>query len=108
MSIKFHNRWLGTKMTIAVQKVSTTGSHANWWENFPWTRLPNIAAPQGIKPGFDRELMRASSPKGVREIIGDGCFGGEYQKPDEIMEMLWKVGVEETREVLEGPWPKLK
>src|SRR3954471_20499618 len=37
MSIKFHNWWLGTKMTIAVQKVSTTGSHANWWENFPWT-----------------------------------------------------------------------
>ena len=43
----------------------------------------------------------------VRKILGDGCFGGEYQKPDDVMEMLWKVGVEETREVLEGPWPKL-
>jgi creatinine amidohydrolase len=60
-----------------------------------------------VKPGFDRELMRASSPQAVRDILGDGCFGGEYQKPDEVMHMLWKVGVEETREVLEGPWPKL-
>jgi len=89
-----------------VNKVDTTGSHANWWENFPWTRLPNMAAPREPKPNFDRDLMAASSPEGVRALIGDGSFGGEYQKPDEIMLALWKVGVEETREVLDGPWGK--
>ena len=106
ISIKFHNWWMAPKMMAKVQEVDPNGTHANWWENFPWTRLPNIAAPRGIKPGFDREVMRASSPKEVRKILGDGCFGGEYQKPDEIMHMLWSVGVEETREVIEGPWPE--
>ena len=105
-SIKFHNWWIGPKMLAAVNKVDTTGSHANWWENFPWTRLPNIASPREPKPNFDRDLMTASSPEGVRALIGDGSFGGEYQKPDEIMLALWKVGVEETREVLDGPWGK--
>jgi creatinine amidohydrolase len=106
ISIKFHNWWMAPKMMAKVQSVDPNGTHANWWENFPWTRLPDIPAPRGIKPGIDRELMRASSPKEVREILGDGCYGGEYQKPDEIMHMLWSVGVEETREVIEGPWPK--
>ena len=38
-------------------------------------------------------------------ILGDGCFGGEYQKADEVILELWRTGVEETREQLEGPWP---
>ena len=74
-------------------------------ENFPWTRLGNVAAPRDPKPAFDRDLMRASPPDAVRALIGDGSFGGEYQKPDEIMRELWDVGVAETREALEGPWP---
>ena len=106
ISIKFHNWWMAPKMMAKVRSVDPNGTHANWWENFPWTRLPDIPAPRGVKPGIDLELMRASSPKEVREILGDGCYGGEYQKPDEIMHMLWSVGVEETREVIEGPWPK--
>ena len=57
------------------------------------------------KGGFDRELMRASAPAGVPEILGDGAFGGDYQKPDEVMLDLWRTGVEETRSQLEGPWP---
>ena len=49
--------------------------------------------------------MRASSPDDVRTILGDGSFGGEYEKPDDIMLELWRAGVEEVREALEGPWP---
>ena len=93
LSVKFHNWWMAPKMMAHVQKVGADGSHANWWENFPWTRLPNIASPREAKAQFDRDLMRASSPEGVRALIGDGCFGGEYQKPDEIMLALWETGV---------------
>jgi len=49
--------------------------------------------------------MQASSPAAIRAILGDGSYGGPYQKPDETMLELWRVGVEETRENLEGPWP---
>ena len=37
--------------------------------------------------------------------IRDGNFGGAWQKPDDEMLALWRAGVEETREALEGPWP---
>jgi creatinine amidohydrolase len=105
LSIKFHNWWNAPRTWAKVQAIDPSGTHANWMENFPWTRLGNVAAPQGVKSGYDRDLMKASSPDGVRAILGDGCFGGEYQKADEVMLDLWRTGVEETREQLEGLWP---
>ena len=43
-------------------------------------------------------------PAAVRAYLGDGNFGGEYQKADAQMLDVWRAGVEETREALEGPW----
>ncbi len=54
---------------------------------------------------IDAALMKVSSPAEVRELLGDGNYGGAYAKPDQDMLALWAVGVEETREALEGPWP---
>ncbi|HVL71115.1 MAG TPA: creatininase family protein [Beijerinckiaceae bacterium] len=105
LSIKFHSWWSAPKTWAKVLAIDPSGTHANWMENFPWTRLGNVAAPEGVKKGFDRDLMKASSPEDVRALLGDGCFGGAYQKPDEAMLDLWRTGVEETRAQLEGPWP---
>ncbi len=105
VSIKFHSWWTAPCTWAKVQGLDPSGSHANWMENFAWTRLGNVAAPRDPKPGLDRELMRASPPAAVRALIGDGSFGGAYQRPDEVMQELWDTGVAETREALEGPWP---
>ena len=105
LSVKFHSWWNAPKTWAKVQEIDASGTHANWMENFSWTRLANEAAPDAAKPAPDLALMRASPPDDVRTILGDGCFGGEYQKPDEIMLELWRAGVAETREALEGPWP---
>jgi creatinine amidohydrolase len=105
MSIKFHNWWSAPKAWAQVQAIDTSGSHANWMENFPWTRLANVASPTKPKAPPDRDLMRVSSPEDARRILGDGSFGAEYQKPDETMLRVWETGVLETRELLEGPWP---
>ena len=48
--------------------------------------------------------MRLLAPKALRAYLGDGNFGGYYQRPDEDMLAIWQVAVEETRELLEGPW----
>ena len=37
--------------------------------------------------------------------MGDGNFGGAWQMPDDVMLAAWQVGVEETRSLLEAPWP---
>ena len=108
VSIKFHEWWKAPRTWAKVQEIDPSGSHANWMENFPWTRLAQTPAPEGTKPAFDMAMMRASPPREARALMGDGAFGGPWQRPDEEMQAVWDIGVTETREALEGPWPDLK
>jgi len=107
LSIRLHNWWAAPRTLAKVREIDPNASHASWMENFPWTRLANAPAPEGEKPMVDMERLKAGAPAAVRALVGDGNFGGAWQKPDADMAALWAVGVEETREALEGPWPDL-
>ena len=52
----------------------------------------------------DMTKIRALDPKALRDYLGDGNFGGRYQRSDEDMQALWQVAVEETRTLLDGSW----
>ena len=75
-------------------------------ENFPITRLPGVAQPAEQRPTVDYSNLASMTPQQARVLIGDGNFGGYYQKPDDVMDALWRVAVAETRELLEGPWQR--
>jgi creatinine amidohydrolase len=53
---------------------------------------------------IDYEKMRIVDAKGVRALLGDGNFGGYYERSDEEMDALWAVAVEETRTVIDSNW----
>jgi hypothetical protein len=61
-------------------------------ENFPWTRLANVALPSGRKAPIDVARLRLMDAAGVRAYIGDGNFGGEYEQPDDVMNAVWRAG----------------
>ena len=103
-SVRFHNWFMAPKTREKVQEIDPVASHASWMENFPWTRLANRPMPEGQKPMIDLERMRTMDPAAVRSYLGDGVFGGEYQKPDDVMLALWEVAVEETRALIEDGW----
>lgn len=103
-SVKFHNWWNAPDTFAKVQEIDPVASHASWMENFPWTRLPGLALPTQQKPMIDFARMRVMSPKAVRAYLGDGNFGGYYERPDKDMLAIWDVAVKETRGLLEGPW----
>lgn len=100
----FHNWWNAPRAWAAVQAIDPVASHAGWMENFPWTRLPDVAMPAAGKPMVDLARLKQSTPAGAREMLGDGSFGGLYQRSDEEMMRLWGVAVAETRELLESGW----
>lgn len=105
VSIKLHNWWAAPRTMAKAVAIDQVASHASWMENFAWTRVPGGVAPKGRKPMVDLQLLKLCAPAEARRLLGDGNFGGEWEKPDAVMQELWDVGVEETREVLEGPWP---
>jgi creatinine amidohydrolase len=89
-----------------VQQTDPVASHASWMENFPWTRLAGVALPEVQKPMCDLPRLRMQDPKGVRETLVDGNYGGYYQRADAEMLAIWHVAVEETRALLTGSWGK--
>jgi creatinine amidohydrolase len=104
VQIRFHNWYNAPRAWEKVQAIDTTGSHASWMENFPWTRLAEVALPTDSKAVADIDHMNMLNPAAVREYVGDGSMGGVYQRSDEEMLALWAVGVEETRSMLTEGW----
>lgn len=105
LAIRFHNWYAAPRIWAAAQAADASASHGNWFENFPWTRLAHAPAPEGRKPMLDPALRAVSPPAALRGMLEDGSFGGPWRMPDEVMQRLWEIGVEETRAALEGPWP---
>jgi creatinine amidohydrolase len=100
----FHSWWSSERVQAAAREVDPQPSHANWFENFPWTRLAGVELPKEPKPPLDQAAYRAAGPAEVRELLGDGVFKGAYELPDEDVARVWQAGVAEVREVLEDGW----
>jgi creatinine amidohydrolase len=101
--VRFHSWWNAPKTIACVKAIDPVASHASWMESFPWTRVPGNV-PGGSKEPLDFSKIAGKPVAEIRKSIGDGSFGGRYQRPDSDMEAIWKVAVEETREVLAANW----
>ena len=60
--------------------------------------------PDTQRPMVDLARVRALDPVALRQYLGDGNFGGMYQRSDDEMLALWQVAVDETRALLTGSW----
>ena len=103
-AVKFHNWWNAPETFAQVQATDVVASHASWMENFAWTRLEGVDMPTQQKPMIDLARMRTMNPAEVRAYLGDGNFGGYYQRPDEEMQAIWDVAVAETRRLMDEAW----
>jgi creatinine amidohydrolase len=104
VTVRFHNWYNAPRTWAKVQQIDPVASHASWMENFPWTRLPDTHVPEGAKPMIDINRARLLDPARMRALIGDGNYGGRYQRADDEMLAIWAVAVEETRSLIEGGW----
>jgi creatinine amidohydrolase len=100
----FHSWWSSPRVAAAAREAGAEPSHANWSENFPWTRLDGIELPSEPKPPLDFAAFRAANPEELRDLLGDGVFEGDYQLPDDQVAHMWQAGVEEVRDLLENGW----
>jgi creatinine amidohydrolase len=104
--VVWHNWWNGPRTWEVVRSIDSDASHASWLENFPWTRLPGITQPPERKPMADVSRMRELDPADLRALLGDGSFGGLYERPDEDLLRVWHAGVEEVRDLIENGWSR--
>ncbi len=96
--VVWHELWEGRPDEIAAA-IDPDYDHASWSENFPWTRLPGVAMPAHRKPPV--VWPEDGNPKTWREALGDGSFGGLYQRSAEDETLLWEAAVQAIRTRLE-------
>ncbi|CAK9886622.1 MAG: 3-dehydro-scyllo-inosose hydrolase [Candidatus Erwinia impunctatus] len=102
--VQLHNWWAAPGTMGAVRQCSTNASHASWMENFPWTRLADVVMPDEEKEALNVAKLAQLPASIVREYIGDGNYGGAYQRSDEEMLHIWQVALAETRDLLVDGW----
>jgi creatinine amidohydrolase len=102
--VKFHNWWNAPRTWAKVLEIDPVASHASWMENFPWTRLAGVSVLREQKPMIEIERARLLAPRALRDYLGDGNYGGRYERSDEDMLAIWRVAVEETRDLLVNGW----
>lgn len=99
--LRFHDWWRAPRTMAKVREIDPVASHASWMENFPWTRLPTTP-PDDVKAMVDTARMQTLPPFETRNLLEDGNYGGRSQRPDDEMLAIWRIAVEETRELLEA------
>jgi creatinine amidohydrolase len=98
-SVLWHELWEGRPDEIAAE-IDPDYDHASWSENLPWTRLPDVELPTERKaPVVWPENERG--PEAARRALGDGSFGGLYQRSPEDEDRLWEAAVQEIHSRLE-------
>jgi creatinine amidohydrolase len=104
VELRWHDWWKAPRTRSAIDAIDPEASHASWMESFPWTRVPGAKPSSEHKPRVDLSDVSDISPAKFRELIGDGSFGGYYERPDDEMRAIWQIAVEETRAVLSDGW----
>jgi creatinine amidohydrolase len=89
--LAWHNWWQSPRAQQFARDHDLLQSHANWQENFPFTRVG--AVPAGSKTPV--ALPAGSSPQRTRQVIGDGSYGGDYQVSEELMQAFMADLVDE-------------
>ena len=104
VQVKWHNWYNAPKTLAMVKQIDPVASHASWMENFAWTRVAGAQHPAEPKTMVDLDRFQRLDPGAKKALIGDGNFGGRYQRPDAEMAAMWDVAVAETRTVLASNW----
>jgi len=102
--VKFFQWWQSPQFLAKAHEFDPVGSHASWFENFPWTRLAGVQMPAQQKAPPDRTGKTRLVGDEMRAVYGDGNYGGLYQRPDDEMLAIWQVAVDETRALLDEDW----
>ena len=97
LKVNWYSWWLSHGVEAIALKYELKPSHANWLENFPYTEVGEMPGASKAPPYVSRSILNA---KEIREIYGDGSFGGAYQADSGIMNEIFNVSVGDIVEML--------
>lgn len=90
--VRWYDWWRGPAAGDFARAQGLRIDHGNWCQNFPFTRVSDV--PDGVKEEVNMSYVDAGF--GVREVLGDGSFGGPYAIDEDDMQTFFQRVVEEA------------
>lgn len=93
-------QWWTSSTVVEFSKAhNLPNQHANWEENFPFTRVAGDA-PSGEKPVVPHG-ERIYNSEEMRALAEDGSFGGPWQVSDKLMQEMFNLCLGDVVRLLE-------
>ncbi len=97
LQVAWYSWWQSHSVEDLAQRYQLKPSHASWMEAFAFTRVSDL--PQGEKtPPAYKGLLSAAQ---MRQVMGDGVFGGAYQADEAILQELFAVCLQDVLHLLD-------
>jgi creatinine amidohydrolase len=98
LRINWYDWWTSHSIEAVAIKHSLKPTHANWLEAFPFTIVSDLPEVDKTPPAVPSAIMDAAT---VRQVYGDGSFGGKYRASEEVMHELFNAALEDILQLLE-------
>lgn len=96
--------WCAPKTLREVHAVDRVATHGSWMESFEPTKVQGVSPPSKPKPVVEFAKFKQPLPTAVEALLGDGSYGGDYEKDAVTMERIWQTAVEEAVSTFETIW----
>lgn len=96
--VAWYDWWRGQAMRAFEDRHNLRMEHANWGENFTFTRVADV--PTGEKPFVNPADLEDEDT--LRDVLGDGSYGGVYQIDDVLMQELFAALAQEAGGLVRG------
>lgn len=97
LRIRWYAWWQSQTVINFSVESGLTNQHANWEENFSFTRVAK-------SPGYRKPIVEATneilSATATRNLAMDGSYGGDYQVSDQLMQKLFDLCLADVLEEL--------
>jgi creatinine amidohydrolase len=97
LQVAWYAWWTSHSVEAVAEKTKLKPAHANWLEAFSFVRVAELPEGEKIPPSF-RGLPGAVR---MRDVLGDGSFGGFYQTDESVMAELFEAALADILLLLE-------
>lgn len=92
LQVFWYSWWVSHSVEQVALKHNIKPAHANWLEAFPFTKVTELPDETKLPPHYQGVL----GAKKMREVFGDGSFGGKYEVSNEIMNEIFLAAYEDV------------
>lgn len=97
IKLSWYAWWQSPAVKVIAEKHDLQPEHANWLEAFSFTQITDL--PDNEKPFPDPPAIKR--PEIIRNVYGDGSFGGKYVVDAAIMDEIFQACLKDILELLE-------